>query len=124
MGDIQLSPSERRKNEALEIFRQFPGKIAPSIQEKILKQEVVIGMTPYDSYLAGGAFSYKVIADPAVWKGNVDPYQVMWAQSVKPDASQIWMTFENDTQFPNKKGKIFFQVHFSNGLAQEITILD
>lgn len=69
-------------------------------------------MTPYDAYLAAGAFTFKVIADTAKWGKNADPYDVMWGQSVRPDESQIWMTFENDTQYPTE-GKQFFRVFFS-----------
>lgn len=114
-----LNAKQRRRNEALQVFKDYPDKVAPAIQEKILAEQIVLGMTPYDAYLAAGAFAFKVIADPAKWKENADPYKVMWAQSVSPDESQIWMTFENDTQYP-AEGKQFFRVFFRGGKALEI----
>lgn len=114
-----LAPREKRRQEALQIFKDFPDKISPAIQEKILVEQIVLGMTPYDAYLAGGSFAFKVIPDPNNWQNNADPYKVMWAQSTKPDASQIWMTFMNDTQYPSE-GMVTFRVFFLGGKAAEI----
>lgn len=120
MSDESMATaSEKRRAEALRVFRDYPDKIAPAIQEKILAQQVVIGMTPYDAYLAAGAFAFRVIADPKNWPGNADPYNVMWAQSVQPDDSKIWMTFQNDTQYPGRH-KVRFRVFFERGKAIEI----
>ncbi len=116
------SPEEIRRLEAQKVFKEHPDKFSPEIQEKILAQQVVLGMAPYDAYLAAGAFHFKVIADPTKWKGNPDPYQVMWAQSLEPDNSEIWMTFETQTQCPGE-GKRRFQVYFKGGKALEINIL-
>ena len=116
------SPAEKRRKEAQKVFKEHPDKFAPEIQEKILAQQVVLGMAPYDAYLAAGAFYFKVIADPTKWKDNPDPYQVMWAQSVQPDDSEIWMTFETQTQLPGE-GKKRFQVYFKGGKALEINVL-
>lgn len=119
MAENTLSPKQRRRNEILQIFKDYPDKISPAIQEKILAGAIVLGMSPYDAYLAAGAFAFKVIADPAKWEKNADPYKVMWAQSTQPDDSQIWMTFENDTQY-SAEGKQSFRVFFKNGKAVEI----
>ena len=119
MMENNLNAKQRRRNEAIQVFKDHPDKIAPAIQEKILAEQVVLGMTPYDAYLAAGAFAFKVIADPTKWEKNADPYKVMWAQSVSPDQSQIWMTFENDTQYP-AEGKKLFRAFFQNGKALEI----
>lgn len=119
MMDNTLSAKQRRRNEALQVFKDYPDKIAPAIQEKILTEQIVLGMTPYDAYLAAGAFTFKVIADSTKWEKNADPYKVMWAQSVSPDESQIWMTFENDSQYPTEC-KQFFRVFFQGGKALEI----
>lgn len=69
------APSEQRRAEALKVFKEYPDKISPEIQEKILAQQVVLGMTPYDAYLAAGAHYYKVSADPEKWKRNADHIQ-------------------------------------------------
>lgn len=119
MTETTLDSKQKRRNEVLQIFEDYPDKISPSIQEKILAGEIVLGMTPYDAYLAAGAFAFKVIADPAKWEKKADPYKVMWAQSTSPDDSQIWMTFENDTQYP-AEGKQPFRVFFKGGQAVEI----
>lgn len=85
--------------------------------------KIVLGMTPYAAYSAGGAFAFKVIADPARWEKGADPYKVMWAQSASPDESQIWMTFENDVQYLCE-GKQKFRVLFKNGKVIEIEKLE
>lgn len=119
MTDNTTEPKQKRRSEILQVFKEHPDKISPAIQEKILAEQVVLGMTPYDAYLAAGAFAFKVIADKTKWEKNADPYKVMWAQSIKPDDSQIWMTFENDTQYP-EDGKRSFRVFFKHGKAVEI----
>lgn len=123
MMENTLSPKQRRRNEVLQVFKDYPDKISPAIQEKILAGQIALGMTPYDAYLAAGAFTFKVIADPAKWGKNADPYKVMWAQSTQADDSQIWMTFDNDTQYPTE-GKHSFRVFFKNGQAVEIEKLE
>lgn len=117
------TPAEKRRKLALQIFKEYPDKISPVIQEKILANQIILGMTPYDCYLAGGAFMFKVSADTAKWGKNADPYDVMWAQSVTPDDSEIWMTFETETQYPGE-GRKQFQVHFQKGKAVEIVKLE
>ena len=112
-------PKQKRRDEIIQLFKDYPGKIAPALQEKILAEQIVLGMTPYDAYLAAGAFAFKVIADPKKWEKNADPYKVMWAQSTIADDSQIWMTFQNDTQYP-LEGKQSFRVFFRGGKALEI----
>ncbi len=119
MADEAISPAEKRRNFAMQVFKDFPGKITPEIQEKILAQQVVLGMAPYEAYLTAGAFAFKVTADSSKWKPETDPYKVMWAQSLHPDDSQIWMTFENDTQYLGE-GKQTFRVYFRGGKALEI----
>lgn len=122
MAENTQGEKQKRRNEILKIFKDYPDKISSQIQEKILAEQVVIGMTPYDAYLAAGTFAFKVIADPAKWRADADPYKVMWRQSTQPDESQIWMTFENDTQFAGE-GVQSFRVSFRNGKAIEIAKL-
>lgn len=119
MANDKEHPSEQRRQLAMQIFKEHPDKIPLEIQEKILANQVVLGMAPYDAYLAAGAFAFKVIADPAKWKSNADPYQVMWAQSLQPDDSQIWMTFRNDTQYAGE-GAVSFRVFCRGGRVLEI----
>ncbi len=119
MTDATPDAKQKRREEILQIFKDHPDKISPAIQAKILDEQVVLGMTPYDAYLAAGAFFFKVIHDPTKWQKNADPYKVMWAQSITPDDSQIWMTFQSDTQYP-EEGKQSFQVFFKRGKAVEI----
>ena len=122
-GDTGMSEraldAEKRREFALKVFEDFPGKISLSILEKILSQQVVLGMAPYEAHLAAGAFAFKVEADQSKWPNNSDPYKVMWAQSTKPDHSKIWMTFETDTQYPDE-GLTLFKVHFKDGVAVNI----
>lgn len=113
------SLGEQRKQFARQVFKDYPGKIPLAVQEKILAGQIVVGMAPYECHLAAGGFAFRVDADPMVWKDKSDPYQVMWKQSTKPDNSEIWMTFETDTQYP-EEGCRRFQVHFMKGRAVEI----
>lgn len=76
--------------------------IPASAQRGILNQRILIGMSPYEAKLAGGAFYYKIESDSKVWPPRSDPYVVMDMQSLQPDESKIWMTIQNDTQFPGE----------------------
>lgn len=111
--------ADKRKEEALDIFKKYPNTVPLELQAKILAQQVAIGMDPYMAHLAAGAFEFRVDADPTKWRKNADPYNVMWAQSQHPDDSKIWMTFETDTQFPGE-GKKMFSVYFQKGKAVKI----
>lgn len=113
------SDVEERMKLARQVFLDYPDKIPAHIQDAILAQRVILEMAPYDAYLAAGQFAFRVIADQSKWPTNSDPYQVMWAQSLHPDASQIWMTFQTKTQYPNE-GRRSFRVFFRNGRAVEI----
>ncbi len=79
----------------------------------------MIGMTPFEARLAGGAFAYKVIVDKTKWQEHSHPLEVMWAQSTHADNSEIWMTFRNATQFPDKD-ETSFRVCFEHGRAVKI----
>lgn len=116
------SPEEQRKQFARQVFNEYPDRIAGEIRQQILAGRIVLGMAPYECYLAAGAFMFRVDADRTVWGDNPDPYKVMWRQSTKPDNSEIWMTFETDRQYPGE-GRRRFQVHFKQGKAVEISKL-
>ena len=88
-------------------------------QEVAKSGEITLGMNPYEAHLAGGAYAFRVIADPKHWKEDADPYNVIQAQILNPDDSQIWMTFQNETQYPNE-GLQTFQVTFQQGKVVEI----
>jgi hypothetical protein len=107
---------------AKEAIRLYGNQIPIEAQKSILQQKITVGMSPYEARLAGGAFSYKVEADPKNWPKNTDPRKVMWKQSTNPDDSKIWMTFQNVTQFPGE-GKKRFTVFFIHGKAVEINKL-
>lgn len=115
----QTNSEQVRIDYALKIFKEYPDKVTPEIQSAILAGKVVLGMTPYEAHLAAGAFAFKVTADQNHWSVNADPYQVMWKQSTQPDASQIWMTFKNESQYLNER-KSTFRVFFEHGKAIQI----
>jgi hypothetical protein len=110
---------DERISYAQSMFTQYPEHFPEDRQKLILDGVVVIGMTPFEAKLAGGAFFYSVSADPIIWSSNSDPLKVMWAQSTRPDNSDIWMRFTNATQFP-EQGEITFQVYFAKGRAVKI----
>lgn len=108
---------------ATKMFAERPELFPEERRPAILDGRVTLGMTPYEAKLAGGAFAFRVIADPARWPSGSDPYKVMWRQSIEPDESQIWMTFKNASQFPGQ-GERVFRVHFQHGKAVEIEIME
>jgi hypothetical protein len=113
-----MTPEERR-HYAQTMFAQHPELFPEDRRQSILNGVVLIGMTPFEARLAGGAFSYKVIADTTKWPDNSDPIKVMWAQSIQADDSQIWMQFRNNIQFSDSKDTAF-RVYFEHGLAVKI----
>ncbi len=115
-----MAISEERKGFALQVFQEHPGKIDAAIKEKILIQQVVEGMIPYEAYLAGGQFSYKIQADRTLWPAGTDPFKVMGAQTLHPDESKISMFFQNDSQFP-EEGLQSFRVDFIKGRAVSVS---
>lgn len=94
---------------------QFPKNIKKSIEE----EKVINGMNTFQASLAGGAYFFRVIADPDVWEKDIDPNIVIKAQVNKPDNSKIWMTFQNTTQYKEKE-KQTFQVAFEQGKVTDI----
>lgn len=101
------------------MFSRHPELFPEQHREAILRGQILTGMTPFEAKLAGGAFYFKVVADTAIWPPNADPYKIMWAQSMQTDNSEIWMTFQNSTQFP-MIGECTFRVHFKHGKAVDI----
>jgi hypothetical protein len=118
-GTTQLDV--QRLEFAREVIRQYSDKIPPNIQQDILAQRVSIGMPPYEASLAAGAYSFQVEPD-AKWPKATDPQIIIQAQTMHPDASKIWLTFENGTQYP-ADGIVRFRVFFQNGKAVEINPL-
>ena len=119
-GPAMAEPSGRLDQKVLEIARRaiqkHGDKISPEARENILVQRVVLGMSPFEARLAGGAFIFSVEADKKVWPSGTDPYMVMDTQSIVPDDSKISMTFQNETQFPGE-GRRRFTVEFERGKA-------
>lgn len=122
MTDPQALNLERL-NFANEVIAKYGSNIPEEVQAAILQQKVILGMPPYEASLAAGAYSFEVKPDPAKWPANVDPNRVIAAQSIYPDASQIWCIFENDTQFPGAS-KARFKVTFILGRAAKIELLE
>jgi len=110
---------EKRLEYAKGVIRNYGDKIPPQVQKDILAQKITLGMPPYEASLAAGAYVFQVIADPAKWPKNADPYNVIQAQTLHPDDSQIWLTFKTATQFPDK-GMTQFKVFFRGGKALKI----
>ena len=112
----------RREKEALQGFGAHPEYFPEHIRKAILSNRVIIGMPPYDVYLAAGAFSFKGNADPK-WPNGFDPWKVMWAQTQQPGQSEIWLTFESDTQLPEQNGQ-HLRAHVQNGKEKTFEHLD
>jgi hypothetical protein len=114
-----ITAEQERVKNANEVFDANPTHFTKTLRETILKGTVTLGIDPYSAQLAGGAFFYKVVADTRFWPSGSDPMNVMWAQTFKPDQSEIWMTFKNKTQFSSKQD-IQFRVYFENGRSVKI----
>ena len=114
----QKTPSDRITC-AQNYFDQYPQYFPKERRQSILNGVVVLGMTPFEAKLAAGAFYYKVSADKTKWGDNANPFKVMWAQSIEPDNSEIWMMFKNTSQFSSANG-IVFRVYFERGHAIRI----
>ena len=110
---------ENRNIYAQTMFSQHPELFPEDRRESILDGVVLIGMTPFEARLAGGAFAYKVVADKTKWPEHSDPLKVMWAQSMQADNSEIWMTFKNLSQFPDGN-EMSFRVYFEHGHAVRV----
>lgn len=114
--------SDERANYARTMFSQHPELFPEARRPSILNGIVEVGMTPFEAKLAGGAFAYRVVADPSRWAEHSNPLEVMWAQSRLPDKSEIWMVFKNKTQFSDNI-ESSFRVYFEKGHAAKIVKL-
>lgn len=108
--------SDERKDYAKTMFSKHPELFPQNRQQSILDGVVLLGMTPFEAKLAGGAFFYKVVSDKEKWPEHSDPFKVMWAQSIQADNSEIWMMFKNSSQF-SEGADVSFKVYFERGCA-------
>jgi hypothetical protein len=115
----KIPTSEAHQSSAKAMFAAYPKFFPEERRQSILDGVVLLGMTPLEARSAGGAFFYKVSADPKRWAANSDPLKVMWAQSTQADDSEIWMTFKNRSQFLSAND-VMFRVYFEQGRAVRI----
>lgn len=111
--------TDERKDFAVKTLAEHPDWVAAKYKDSVLAGRVELGMTPYEAKLAGGAFFFNVSADKERWGRGADPYDVMWAQTLRPDNSEITMTFKTSTQFLTTEETIF-RVFFDKGRAVKI----
>jgi hypothetical protein len=112
----------RRRKEALRVFGEQPNYFPQPIRDAILLNRVMPGMTPYDVYLAVGAFSFKVMPDPQQWPAHANPWDVMWAQTFAPDQSHIWLMFDSALQ-QSELGLRRYQAVLRAGRVADINLL-
>ncbi|ACZ12271.1 hypothetical protein [Sulfurospirillum deleyianum] len=115
----QTEQQTTRETKVAHAIVSYPELFPQTIQDAVIKGEITLGMNPYQAHLSGGAYAFRVIADPKHWKDDADPYRVIQAQTLHPDDSQIWMTFQNETQYPTE-GLQAFQVTFQQGKVVDI----
>lgn len=113
----------RRLDFVRSVIANYGEQMTESVKQAMLRQQVIVGMPPYEASLAAGAYSFDVIADPAHWGADADPQRVIAAQSLHPDDSEIRLTFNNATQYPDE-GERRFRVHFVHGRAETIETLE
>lgn len=100
-------------------YSDSPQYFRKEFREAINNRKVVIGMWPTEALLAGGGGVYKVRADGHFWPKGSDPFEVLKAQSIRPDNTEIEIVFENNFQFQSAK-TCKFSVRFKNGLVVNI----
>ena len=106
-------------NKTKKMMEDNPEQFTEDIKQNIEQGKVVNGMNTLHASLAGGAYFFRVIADPDIWEKDIDPNIVIRVQVNKPDNSQIWMTFQNTTQYKEKEAQTF-QVRFEEGKVLDI----
>ena len=111
--------SKERIENLTKAMDEYPDLFTQEMRETILQGKVILGMSRYQAQLAGGSCSFAVSADPEKWKPNSNPFRVIQAQTYHPDNSEIRLTFQNDTQYPNE-GVQTFHVDFRQGKATNI----
>jgi hypothetical protein len=70
-------------------FSRAPKYYREQFREAIITRKVVLGMWPTEVLLAAGNGVYRVKADPKIWKKNSNPIDVMKAQGISPDESEV-----------------------------------
>ncbi|WP_067217400.1 hypothetical protein [Marinomonas gallaica] len=107
---------QKRLKFVREVLSERPETVRQDHIGEILEGIITVDMTPWETKLAGGAFTYKagqasyrqrvestansdqktfmtlaltykVIPDPIVWAKDVDLLRVIWTQSERPDNS-------------------------------------
>lgn len=101
---------------------EYEGRFDRHIDE-IVAREIVLGMSPYEAYLAGGRYTYEVRRDAELWDEEAHPERVIKGQNYVPDNSEIEMFFANQSQFP-KEGVVEFKVSIRRGVVTQISRLD
>ena len=115
--DIEFFDSvEQNYNKSPQYYRE-------EFRDLIKSRRVALGMWPTEALLAAGGGIYKVKADPKKWQKNSNPIEVMKAQSISPDDSEIEIRFHNSWQFDGNFSANFV-VHFKHGVATDILEID
>lgn len=111
--------SDEDQAEARQMFKEHPHMFPEQNRPAILAGRIVVGMSPLETKLAGGGFTYQIKADPKRWPAQTHPMAVLGAQSTEPDDSEIVLTFRNRTQYPGQP-QTTFQVEFFKGRVSNI----
>lgn len=121
MNIQNMNPDE--SDEMEKIFKDHPQKFTEEIIAAYRAKKIIVGMDPYIASRVGGQFQYRVDADPSIWPAATDPIRVIYGQARHPDASKIWMVFENETQFP-EAGRTRFLVVVEHGMVITVQKVD
>jgi len=113
---------DERKQAVIKEVQTHPEYFSEETKKNVLNGKIIIGMSPYEAQLAGGAFFYQVEADKR-WPKNADPLAVINRQTNDPDDSKITLTFNNTTQFDSREPKTF-RVEFVRGRVMKIVPLE
>jgi hypothetical protein len=98
-------------------------RFSDEVKRSILEKRIILGMTPEEARLAGGACFYRVQADPKHWPSDGNPLIIMARQTDYPDDSKITLTFHNATQFQSRE-PVTFRVEIRRGRVTEIVPVD
>lgn len=96
-GNCVRGQSENHAAAAEELLRARP-KTSPEMAKSIRAGIVVVGMTPEEAHVTGGAGPYHIQNDPK-WPPGTNPLVILAAQTETPDNSKIEMFFLNRRQY-------------------------
>ena len=117
---LACSNPDQQHRAAANEYLSSRNDISTEFRTAIENSQVLIGMSPEEASIAGGANIFDIDRDRTVWpKEETDPWRILAAQRLHPDDSKIKLHFENKTQFGTSE-KVRFTAIFVRGRVASI----